>query len=141
MTKKKETKPRKPTRTQQLELDKTELARALETSRAGATDVNNKFYKANADLADERALTATLRGEVRGLKVSITNLESKYMEQKGRADALELALRFAQKVAERPEKGAPTPAPTAQEKATIDAARRCVSNMMAESFGTPRRPY
>ena len=121
MTKKKETKPRKPTRTQQLELDKAALARALETSRAGATDVNNKFYKANAELHDTRMKVSVLESEVRGLKVSITNVESKYMEQKGRADALELALRFAQKVAERPEKGS-TPAPQVAQAKNPDLA-------------------
>lgn len=132
---KKQTKPRKPTRTQQLELDTLKLLGDVTRQRV---ELQNNYSKVNADLANERVKVSSLESEVRGLKVSITNVESKYMEQKGRADALEIALRFAQKV---PEKGAPAPATTVQEKATIDAARRCVSNMMAESFGTPRRPY
>jgi predicted RNase H-like nuclease (RuvC/YqgF family) len=133
--KKKETKPRKPTRTQQLELDKGELVRTLERESTARVEAQNNYYKTKNDLTDERALTASLRGEVRSLKTSVTNLECKYMEQKGRADALELALRFAQKVPEKSEKGSTSSPQVAQVKSpdATDAAAY-ISAML-------RRPY
>lgn len=135
---KKQTKPRKPTRTQQLELDTAELSRALEVSRNSANDLSNKYYKVSSDLDIARSKNNTLEGELRGLKVSITNVESKYMEQKGRADALELALRFAQKVPEKSEKQVlSNKSEAAQAKEVADAA----SYLNYLYGGTPRRPY